>query len=108
MCEQVGAGLATVLTDADYVTLNTTAHHSGVPYNCYSKRMYMGATSSGNFTWEWRTGDTLSTSWAYWRPGEPSSTNAACMRVFVEPGVPVCFVDFVCGNKGLNCVMCDA
>jgi len=106
LCEQVGAGLATVLTDADYVALNTTAHQRGAPHHC--GRVHMGATSSGNSNWVWRTGALLSTSWNYWHPGEPSRTEIACMRAIVQQDVPVTFTDFTCENTGIKCVLCDA
>jgi len=108
VCEQIGAGLATVLTDADYVALNTTVHQSGVPDICNKRKTYMGATSSGNFTWQWRTGDPVSTNWAYWSSGRPYFSSIACMRALVFPGVPVSFADYVCDNVGFNCILCDA
>ena len=108
MCELVGAGLATVLTDADYVALNATVHQNGARGNGCTGRMYMGAKSSGNYNWTWQTGDPLSTSWAYWEPGQPDSADIVCMRAIIMPGVPVTFLDQVCGNRGLNCFLCDA
>ena len=110
MCEQVGAGLATVLTDADYATLNTTVHQSGAPYNCNNERMHMGAKSTGDFNWEWRTGDPLSTNWTYWEPGEPDGPRIVCMRARAKPGVPMSFFDLGCDTSkiNVNCVLCDA
>jgi len=108
VCEEVGAGLATVFTDADYVALNTTVHQSGAPYHCNKERMLMGAESSGNFNWKWQTGHPLSTHWTYWVPGEPNRSDTACMRATVSPDIPVAFVDNVCENKVLNCILCDA
>ena len=110
VCEQVGAGLATVLTDADYVALNTTAHQSGAPYNCNNVRMHMGAKSTGDFNWEWRTGDPLSTNWTYWESGKPDGPRIVCMRARITPGVPVSFFDLGCDTSkiNVNCVLCDA
>jgi len=109
VCEQVGTGLATVLTDAEYVALNTTVHQSGAQYHCNKERALMGAESSGNFNWQWRTGDTLSTNWTYWKLGQPDVAGIICMRAYIAPGVPVSFVDTGCGtDRGFNCILCDA
>jgi len=91
VCEQVGAGLATVLTDADYVALNTTVHQSGVRYHCNDKRMLMGAKSIANTTWAWRTGDALSINWMYWKPGEPNKNGTARMRAYIAARAPLSF-----------------
>ena len=47
-------------------------------------------TSTSN---DMHTGDPLSTSWSYGKPGHPDSSNIVCTRAVVEAGVPVSFVD---------------
>jgi len=110
VCAEVGEGLATVLTDADYVALNATVHQSGAPYgHCNANRVLMGAESSGSYNWKWRTGDALSISWANWKSGQPNDGGATCMRAAIAVGAPVIFADNTCGtDKGYNCILCDA
>ena len=69
----------------------------------------MGASSPANFTWEWRTGDTLSKNWEYWRAGNPNRDNKACMRAYIAEGTPLSFVDTGCrAGIDFNCILCDA
>jgi len=89
VCEQIAEGLATVLTDADFVAANTTVHHSGVLNNCMKARMWMGATGSGILNWQWRTGEPLPINWPYWGLNKPDKTTSACMRAQMATGVLV-------------------
>jgi len=47
--EKGGAGLGTVLTDADYATLNTYVHRRGP--RTAAIRTHIGAKRFGNFNW---------------------------------------------------------
>ena len=46
--------------------------------------------------------------WPYWGLNEPDETTSACMRAQMATGVLFSFKDNDCGNKEVNCILCDA
>jgi len=105
ICENFGSGLATVLDQLDFETLNTTLKGINVQKYC-GTRMSMGAKSPGNSVWSWRTGESISNTWAYWGPNEPNLNTEACMRMILESDIWMEMRDNDC-YMNFKCCICD-
>jgi len=80
ICENFGSGLATILDQLDFETLNTTLQGINAQEYC-SRKMFLGAKSPGNKIWSWRTGQSISNDWTHWAANEPDLNTEACMRM---------------------------
>ena len=111
ICENFGSGLATVLDQLDFETLNTTLKGINAPEYC-AERMFLGAKSPGNSVWSWRTGQSISNDWEHWGPNDPDLITEACMRMmlissnWMEMRDQSCFItgDWITSFK---CCICD-
>jgi len=111
ICEKFGSGLATVLDQLDFETLNTTLNGINAQKNC-GKRMFLGAKSPGSSVWSWRTGESIPNDWGHWGPNEPSSNNEVCMRMILGSDNWMEIRDQTCNTGGaitdFKCIICDA
>ena len=110
ICENFCSGLATVLDQLDFETLNNTLKGINAQEYC-GIRMFMGAKSPGNSVWSWRTGESISNTWAYWGPNDPGSNTKACMRMVIESDTWMEMRDQGCSTGGwiahFKCCICD-
>jgi len=110
ICKNFGSGLATILDQLDFMTLNTTLKGINAQEFC-GTRMFMGAKSPGNSVWLWRTGESISNTWAYWGPNEPNLNTEACMRMILESDRWMEIRDHNCdlggGITDFKCCICD-
>ena len=112
ICENFGSGLATVIDQLDVETLNSTLNGINAQEYC-SERMYLGATSPGNKTWSWRTGESISNDWERWKkPYEPELDGEACLRIGVDSANWMKMMDHYCTNGAywitrFECCICD-
>ena len=109
ICEKFGSGLATVLDQLDFDTLNATLKSIHAETYC-GMRMFLGAQSPGNRVWSWRTGESISNDWAYWGPNDPDYTTKACMRMMILPSAWMEMRDHDCSIAdvtSIKCCVCD-
>jgi len=110
ICETFGSGLATVLDQLDFETLNTTLKGINAQEYC-GKRMFLGAKSPGNSVWSWRTGESISNDWAYWGPNDPDLNTKACMRLMIGSNIWMEIRDENCNTGAVitsfKCCICD-
>ena len=98
ICKNFGSGLATILDQLDFETLNTTLKGVNAQEYC-AERMYLGAKSPGNRNWSWRTGQSISNTWEHWAPNEPKLLGEACMRLVVDSASWMKMKDHFCNNN---------
>ena len=110
ICENYGSGLATVIDQFDFETLNTTLKGINAMEFC-GTRMFLGARSPGNSVWSWRTGESISNDWEHWGPNDPNSNTEACMRMLLESDRWMDIVDSGCTLSvvitDFKCCICD-
>jgi len=112
ICENFGSGLATVLDQIDFETLNTTLKGINAQDYC-GIRMFLGAKSPGNSVWSWRTGESIPNDWEHWKkPNEHNRDGEACMRVGVDSAYWMMMLDHYCTNSAyritrIKCCICD-
>ena len=111
ICQNFGSGLATVLDQLDFETLDTTLKYTNAQVYC-GTRMFLGAKSPGSSVWSWRTGESISNTWEHWNLTEPSLTGKACMRVGVDSAYWMQMLDHYCTNSAFwttqfKCCICD-
>jgi len=111
ICENFGSGLATVLDQLDFETLNTTLKDIKVEEYC-GERMFLGASSPANISWSWRTGESISNDWEHWYPGEPASNGEVCLRMGIDSAYWMKMYDHYCTNDNyqiprFKCCICD-
>ena len=111
ICANFGSGLATVLDQLDFETLSTTL--KGIHAETYcGERMFLGAKSPANRVWSWRTGESISNTWAYWGPNDPNLKTEACMRMMLFPSAWMEMRDHDCSTADVaitsfKCCICD-
>jgi len=111
ICEDFGSGLATVIDQLDFETLNTTLKGINAQEYC-GTRIYLGGKSPGNRTWSWRTGESISNDWAHWGPNDPNLNTAACMRMMLGSDIWMEARDYYCitdknAITSFKCCICD-
>jgi len=110
ICEKFGSGIATVLDQLDFETLNTTLKGINAQTNC-GKRMFLGAKSPGSSVWSWRTGESIPNDWEHWGPNEPNSNKEVCMRMILGSDNWMEIRDQTCNTGVLitdfKCIICD-
>ena len=110
ICEKFGSGLATVLDQLDFETLNATLKSIHAETYC-GMRMFLGAQSPGNRVWSWRTGESIPNDWEHWGPNEPSSNKDVCMRMMLSSDIWMEIRDRNCNTGGaitdFKCIICD-
>jgi len=111
ICENFGSGLATILDQLNFETLNTTLQGINAQEYC-GQRMYLGATTQGSFAWSWRRGVSISSNWEHWAPNNPNINGLACMRMGVDSTYWMKMFDNDCTNNAywipqFKCCICD-
>jgi len=112
ICENFGSGLATILDQLDFETLNTTLKGIHAQVYC-GERIFLGAKSPGNKIWSWRTGESISNYWEHWAPpAEPYLTIEAFMRMGIDSAKWMKMFDHYCTNdetqiSRVKCCICD-
>jgi len=112
ICENFGSGLATILDQLDFETLDNTLKGINAQEYC-GARMFLGAKSPGNKVWSWRTGESITNDWEHWgSPAEPSVNVEACMRMGVDSANWMKIFDYYCTNDAnwitrFKCCICD-
>jgi len=112
ICENFGSGLATVLDQLDFETLDTTLKGIQAQEFC-GERMYLGAKSLGSINWSWRTGESISNTWKHWYPNEPKLSGEVCMRMGIDSAYWMKIYDHYCTNNNyqilrFKCCICDS
>ena len=113
ICENFGSGLATVLDQLDFDTLNATL--KGIQAETYcGRRMFLGARSPGNSVWSWRTGESIPNDWEHWATDNPNINEKACMRLGVNSAKWMQMLDSYCTIQAdwkrvgvFKCCICD-
>jgi len=110
ICENFGSGLATILDQLDFETLNTTLKGINAHKYC-GTRMFLGAQSPENSVWTCRTGESISNDWAYWGPMDPNFNTKACMRMVIFTSAWMEMRDQDCSTAdaitSFKCCVCD-
>jgi len=111
ICENFGSGLATVIDQLDFETLNTTLTGINAQEYC-GTRMFLGASSQGHSVWSWRTGEPISNDWEHWVTDQPNRNEEACMRLGVKSVNWMQMFETHCTIQadritGFKCCICD-